>query len=325
MSESDSSRLTVAVVAREVEPPLRTLIERASDVEYLLGPDETALGPGLERAEALFLYDYASTVVRRLLLLMPRLRWAHVGAAGVDAICSPELVGSEVVLTNSRGLFSEAVAEFAITLVAAHAKLLHLFLDQQRRRVWQVQLIQDLAGATVGVIGLGDIGRQVVGKARGLGMRSLGLRSQPAADDPDVERVYGPDGLAELLAASDYVVIAAPLTDRTRGLIGAAQLALMKPDAVLINVGRGGIVDETALDRALREGRLRGAALDVFAREPLPQDSPLWDAPNCYVTPHLAGDFPGWKERTVDFFLDNLERFRRGEPLLNVVDKRRGY
>jgi phosphoglycerate dehydrogenase-like enzyme len=208
----------------------------------------------------------------------------------------------------------------------ALSRRLHFFVKAQAERRWERRgRLGELEGATLGVIGVGAIGAKLAEKARGVGMRVLGLRRDPARACPNVEHMFGPDGLHALLAQADWVAITAALTPETQGLFGAAELAAMKPGAYLINIGRGAIVDEQALIAALRDGGIGGAGLDVFEHEPLPDDSPLWTLKNVIVTPHFAGATPHYAERVTDIFVDNLARYRRGEPLRNVVDKARAY
>lgn len=261
-----------------------------------------------------------------------RLRWIHLTAAGVGAALFPALIESDVTLTNARGLHAPAMAEHAIGMMLAFARKLHLARDAQRERRWiQSELLtepppfRDLAGSTLALVGLGHVGRAVATSARALGLHVIAVRRHPGASSDPAHEQWPPERLGEALARADWVVLAAPLTDATRALIGARELARMKPDAVLINLGRGALVDEPALVAALREGRPGGAGLDVTAEEPLPEASPLWSMPNVIVTPHVSGLAPRLWERAVDQFAGNLRAFLDGRPLENVVDKRAGY
>jgi len=218
------------------------------------------------------------------------------------------------VLTNARGVFSEILGEFAIAAVLFFAKGLRRMVRSQEAGVWDQFDTVEVASQTMGVIGMGDIGKAVARRAEAMGMHVVGLR-----------RADGPERRRDLLARSDYVVLSAPLTPETRGIVGEAELRAMKPTAILINVGRGPLVDEAALVAALREKRIRGAALDVFDEEPLPAGHPFYALDNVLLSPHSADHTPDWKQRTMRLFLDNFERYRKGEPLLNVVEKRRGY
>jgi phosphoglycerate dehydrogenase-like enzyme len=261
-----------------------------------------------------------------------RLRWIHSTAAGVEGLLSPALVESDVTLTCSRGLHAESMAEHTVGVMLAFARQLHHSRDAQAARRWSQHEQWDarpgfasLAGSTVGIVGFGHIGRAIGEKARALGMHVLAVRRTPAADPAPAHEQFGLDGLDTLLERSDWVVLAAPHTRESASMIGAAQLARMRPGARLVNVGRGALVDETALIAALQEKRLAGAALDVMAAEPLAADSPLWDMPEVIVTPHVSGIAPRYWERAMDVFAANLERWLAGEPLRGVVDKRAGY
>ena len=257
----------------------------------------------------------------------PDLPWFHSRSAGLDTVLVPELVASPAILTTGRGAFSSSLVEFVIASLLFFVKDLRRLVKSQEAGAWDPFDMEMLQGRTLGIVGYGDIGRAAAERVRALGMRVLALRRRPeqSGADPLVDEVLPPERLNELMARADDVLVAAPLTPATRGLVDAAALAAMKPDAVLVNVGRGAVVEEAALVAALREGRIRGAALDVFETEPLPADHPFWSLPNVLLSPHCADNVPGWIEDAMHLFLRNLERFRRGETLLNVADKSRGY
>ncbi len=261
-----------------------------------------------------------------------RLRWAHTGSAGVGAALYPEMLGSDVILTNSAGVMGPPIAETVIAMALYFARGFDLALATTRRREWAKEAIyeptspvRELGGAMLGIVGYGGVGREVGARARALGMRVLATKRTPAPAPEGVELLFGDEGLRRLLADSDVVVLTVPGTRETKALIGREQLALMKREAVLINIARGSIVDEPALIEALQGGRLRGAGLDVFAKEPLPPDSPLWDLPNVLITPHVSAVSPRYWPREVELIVENLRRYLDGRPLLNVVDKTRGY
>ena len=258
-----------------------------------------------------------------------QLRWVHSPTAGVGAMLFPEMRASEVRLTNSRGMNARAVAEHVIALLFALARRLPEAFEAQRTGRWIQETLSGLPtlqGRTVGIVGLGAIGARLAEMAAGLGMRVIATRRDPRAGRPEgIDEVLPASGLSRLLAESDVVVIAAPLTDETRELIGAAELAVMKPTAWLINVSRGKLIREKDLVDALAAGRLAGAGLDVFEHEPLAVDSPLWRMPHVIVTPHVAGFQDDYWEAAINLFAENLRRFRVGWPLLNVVDKEAGY
>jgi len=258
---------------------------------------------------------------------MKELRWVHSVAAGVDHILFPAFAESEVVLTNGRGAFKRSLAEFVIAGALYFAKDLPRLQRQQREAVWAPYEMEELAGKTLGIVGYGEIGRATATLAKAFGMEVLASRRRPTlfASDSNVDELLPPGRLGDLLRRSDYVVIATPLTPQTRRLIGPTELALLKPTAVLMNVGRGPVIDEAALVATLRARRIRGAVLDVCETEPLPTDSPLYGLDNLLLSPHTADRVPGWLEAAVEVFVDNVGRWSRGEPLVNVVDKAAGY
>jgi phosphoglycerate dehydrogenase-like enzyme len=230
-------------------------------------------------------------------------------------------------VTNGRGAYSPALAEFVVGALLFFAKDFRRLVAQQEAGIWQTFDSERLEGRTVGIVGYGDIGRAAASRLKPLGTKVLALRRRPelSAGDPLVDDFLPPERLLDLVARSDDVVVAMPLTPEARGFVGRQALAAMKRTAVLVNVGRGPVVDEAALAEALEAGRIRGAALDVFETEPLPAASPLWRLPNVLLSPHCADHVPGWVDEAMRVFLRQLDRFRRGEPLLDVVDKTRGY
>ncbi len=258
----------------------------------------------------------------------PRLRWVQSGGAGVEEFLTPEFVASPVVLTNAAGVYAVPIADHVMAFLLHFSRRFGDLLRKQMRREWAEWgefAADELAGKTLGIVGLGAIGAEVARRARAFGMRVIATRRRPDLPAEHADEVRGPDGLPWLLAESDFVALCSALTPETRALIGAEELGLMKPTSYLINIGRGGLVDEAALVRALEEGAVAGAGLDVFEKEPLPADSPLWDMPNVMITPHDSGSSPRSGERLMDLFCENLRRYIAGEPLLNVVDKARGY
>lgn len=269
---------------------------------------------------------FGAAAIARLVREAPTLRWLQSHGVGVDGLLNPEVIESDLILTNGATLHTVPMAETVMALLLAATKRLPEHAWDQKERRWGRLPKQELRGSTVGIIGLGRIGTEVARLCAAFGARVVGLRrSPPAAPPTGVERVYGTAGLDTLLGESDYVVLALALNPTSRGLLGARELGLMKPSAVLLNVARGDVVDEAALTDALRERRLAFACLDTFQTEPLPADSPLYDLPNVFITPHNSASSPHMEERVIELFLDNLGRLVRGEPLLNVVDKRRGY
>ncbi len=253
------------------------------------------------------------------------LRWIHTISTGVNHVLFPFLVESDIVLTNARGVYDVSVAEMVLAYMLAVVKELPAFQRFQAEHHWKKAFLQEMDGLTVGIVGFGGIGRRVSQMARTFGMRILATkRHLESASEPGVT-ILPADRLCDLMTQSDFVVVAVPLTEQTRHLIDARALAHAKPGAWLINVARGSVVDETALVRALQEGPLGGACLDVFEEEPLPGESALWDLPNVIITPHTSGLSPRLYERSADLFVENLRRYVTGELLRNVVDKAAGY
>ena len=261
------------------------------------------------------------------------LRWIHSPAAAVHQLIFPELVNSDIALTNSRKVHGPVVAEHVIAQIFALAKLLPAAVRFQQKHIWAQELMwrghprpREIAGATLGLVGLGSIGREVARRGASLGMRVIAVREHPEKAKPEaVSQVFAVSELDELLAQSEYVVLAAPLTAETRNLIDAQRLSRMKPDACLINVSRGPLIDHAALADALRESRIGGAALDVFPSEPLEPESPLWEIENLLITPHTAAVTEKLWERHYTLIHENLRRYLAHEPLLAMVDKSKGY
>jgi phosphoglycerate dehydrogenase-like enzyme len=258
------------------------------------------------------------------------LRWIQSPSAGVNYLQDlPQLVASDIVLTNTSGAHGPSIGEHTFALLFALTRRIPQSLEAQRQRHWgKAELYRtsrEVRGLTMGIIGYGAIGRAVAQRARGFDMNVLAVDPHPIAAAPFVSETWAMDRLPDLLSQSDVVVVAAPLTSESYHLIDAAALARMKPDAYLIVVSRGGIVDETALIDALENGRLAGAGLDVTEIEPLPAESPLWDVPNLVITPHIAGDSSEKERRCIEILRENLLRYANGEALVNVIDKQRGY
>ncbi len=253
------------------------------------------------------------------------LKWIHSTAAGVDQLLYPEIGERGIILTASMGIHHQLVEHIFAFLLALERRL-HVAMRLQFQRKWdRTHTVGDeLAGKTLGILGLGTIGQQLVRKAQAFDMKVIGTKRTPTPI-PGVDRVLPPDGLPQVLRESDAVVVALPLTPQTRGLIGERELQMMKPTAWFINVGRGPIVHEAALVQALRAGRIAGAALDVFEHEPVRSDSPLYELENVILTPHVSGASPRYMDRAVPLFCENLARYLRGAPLRNLVDPERGY
>ncbi|MBA2634438.1 MAG: D-2-hydroxyacid dehydrogenase [Chloroflexi bacterium] len=285
--------------------------------------DETAF----DAAEVLLVGSVPASVLDHIVSRSPRLRWIHSASAGVDRVTTPAVRERGLLVTNARGVFSRPIAEYVVMMSLAIARRLPQLLELQRERTWQPLRGRELAELTIGIVGYGSIGVELAGLLRPFGCRILATRRHPerGAGDASHVELLGLDDLGEVLRESHIVVVAAPLTDETAGLIGAEQLAEMREDAWLINIARGRLVDETALRRALSSGWIGGAVLDVFGEEPLPPDSPLYDTPNLVITPHTSWASDRVAERTVDLFTENLRAYRAGEPMRNLVDVEAGY
>ena len=305
---------TVLVLADPTDPLLAMLKALPENTRIAVGDRVEAFANAAPEADVILNWDGSRELLQQVWRMAPRVRWVHSRSAGLDDLLFPELAESPVPLTNARGVFSEILGEFAIGAVLLFAKGFRRMVRSQEAGLWDQFDTVAVAGQTMGVIGFGDIGKAAARRAEAMGMHVLPLR-----------RGAGQQGKLDLLARSDYVLLSAPLTPETRGIVGAAELRAMRPGAVLINVGRGPLVDETALIAALREKRIGGAALDVFDQEPLPAGHAFYTLDNLLLSPHSADHTADWKQRAMQMFLDNFERYRKGEPLRNVVDKSRGY
>lgn len=255
----------------------------------------------------------------------PGLRWVQSTGAGVERFLTPDFVASPIMLTNARGVYAIPIADQVMAFVLYFSRGLNRLVRNQLARRWDHPPVDELTGRTLGIVGIGGIGEEVARRAKGFDMRVVAVRRRPSFSSAYAEEVRGADQLPWLLAESDYVALCSALTPQTRHLIGADELAQMKPTAYLINIGRGGLIDEAALAAALREEKIAGAGLDVFEKEPLPPESPLWEMENVLITPHNAGNSPRSHERMMELFCENLRRYLAREPLMNLVDKRAGY
>jgi phosphoglycerate dehydrogenase-like enzyme len=313
-----------ALVIHEATPLLRRLLRGELPVD----PDvvrRAEADAAAQLAECEVLIGWAR-FPERALQWAPRLRWILATSAGVDKL--PAAVAARVLLTNGNGLGAEPIAEHVIGGLLMLARGAPQYLRQQTEHRWERSFqAREIAGMTMGVIGMGAIGRAVARRSRALGLRVIGVRRSAGERGPDAQAdvVCPPEDLPYVLAESDVIVLATPLTPETRGLISAPQLAAMRSGAYLINIARGPVVDEPALVEALRNGQVGGAALDVFATEPLPAESPLWDLPNLIITPHVAASSDRSRERIQELVCENLRRYIGGEPLRNMVDLSRGY
>ncbi|WP_369169610.1 D-2-hydroxyacid dehydrogenase [Streptomyces sp. R28] len=307
---------TLLVLDTDPLPRLGRLTGRAR-VEHA---DESTLAERLPHADVLLVWDFASHAVRHAWPgAGPRPRWVHTASAGVDHLMCPELTASDTVVTNARGVFDQPIAEYVAALVLAMAKDLPRTLELQRSREWRHREGQRVAGSRACVVGSGPIGRTIARTLKALDITTALVGRTPRTG------IHGPDDLDRLIARADWVIAAAPLTEQTYGMFDARRFGVMQPAARFINVGRGQLVVEDALAEALAKRWIAGAALDVFEHEPLTADSPLWGLPGLIVSPHMSGDTIGWRDELGAQFVELYERWEAGRPLLNVVDKQRGY
>jgi phosphoglycerate dehydrogenase-like enzyme len=322
-----ADNITVLVLADPAAPALRKLDAIGDGVDLKIAKTTEALGDAVADARVLFNWTGSKPDVRRILESAPRLEWIHAMYAGLDRSLFPELVASPVPLTNGSGVFSQSLGEFVMLGILYFAKDVIRMNRAKAEHRWDVYDKVEIRKQTVGIVAHGDIGRAVSSRAKSLSMRVLAQRrnSAPRAGDEFVDRVYGVDGLHAMLPECDYVVVTAPLTPETTGMIGKREFELMKPTAVILNVGRGPVIDEAAMLEALKTTRIRGAALDVFDVEPLPADSPFWDLDNVLLSSHSADHVDGWVEDAVMFFVEQFSRWRNGEALKNIVNKHAGY
>jgi phosphoglycerate dehydrogenase-like enzyme len=319
---------TVLVLANPTEPQLAKLEKLPRDTSIAAGLTVEALERAAPEATVILSWAFSRDLLQKALTMSPRVRWVHTRAAGIDKLLFPELVASGAVLTNGSGVFSASLGEWVLGAILYFAKDFRRLVRSQMEGRWNPFNVTELSGQTVGIVGYGDIGRAVATRVRHMGMRVLGMtRRGPLLynADPLVNQIFAPADRIQMIEQCDYIVVAAPLTPETRGLIGEAEFAVMKPSAVILNIGRGPVIDEAALIRALQQRRIKGAALDVFDCEPLPQGHPLYLLDNVLLSPHCADHTATWLDDAMDFFLANFERYRKGEPLLNVVDKEKGY
>jgi len=311
-------------------PAMKSLVlldELPDEVRIAVGLEQAAYANLVSEANILVINTDDQALIANAFASAPHLKWIHSLMAGLEKKLIPEIRASSIPMTNARGVYKESLGEFVITCCLYFAKDIRRMVEQQRAGQWQPFNVEEIAGKTMGILGYGEIGRAAARRARALGMKVIGVRRHPdrSAGDPYVERTVSFTERKAVIAESDYVVIAAPNTPDTRNLVSREELAAMKESAVLINVGRGLVVDEDALVEMLREKRIRGAGLDVFQQEPLPAGHPFFSLENVLLSPHCADNTPTWLDDSMRFFLENYKRFHAGEPLENLVNKELGY
>jgi phosphoglycerate dehydrogenase-like enzyme len=312
----------VLVLSGADDPQLRML----AGLPHVVMSSPDALPAEAKNAEVILHWFGSRDLLRTAFLASPSVRWVHSRSAGLDSILFPELVESAVPLTNGTGVFSQSLGEFALAVILYFAKDFRRMLRNQKAGLWEKFDVEEIAGQTVGIVGYGDIGRAVASRVHAMGMKVLALKRHPPADpDPFVAQFFKPDELAVMLAQCDYVVVAAPLTPETRHMISDAAFAAMRPNAVVINIGRGPVIDQKALMRALTDEKIKGAGLDVFEEEPLPPGDPIYRFENVLISPHCADQTKEWLNQAMQFFISQYECFCNGQPLKNIVDKHLGY
>jgi len=337
---AESKRANLLVVASPASPELEVLKRLPSTVNVV------ATGQTLKDFHALTPEQWASidvllncgvgalagkkTDIQEFWPLLSGLKWMHSASAGLEHLLFPELVQSPVVLTNAKGVYSHSLAEYTLMAAKWFAMDMPRLLKDKQAAKWAPFDVEELRGKTLGIIGYGDIGRACGRLARAFKMRVVALRrrtelSEEEKASKELDHIYPPPSLNTLMAVSDYVVAATPYTEQTHKLVSASAIAAMKPTGVFINVGRGKCVDEEALIAALQQGKIRGAALDVFYTEPLPADSPLWGLDNVLMSPHCADRTKEFQFESLEFFLRNMDSYLSGEPLQNICDKNSGY
>lgn len=319
---------TILVLANPAAPQLAILRQKLGDVSIVVGDCAEALEEAAARATVLFNWSSPLSLFKKVFAMCPHLLWVHSRSVGLERTLFPELAESVVPLTNGAGVFSASLGEFALGAILYFAKDFRRMIRNQMAGVWESFDVSWVAGQTLGIIGYGDIGRAIASRARAMGMIVLAVRrhaSTSQSADSLAQKIYPPDRLLEMIPQCDYVAVATPLNAETRGMIGEAEFAAMKASAVVINVGRGPVINEEAMLSALSNGRLKGAALDVFDREPLPAGHPFYKFENVLLSPHCADHTPDWLDNAMRFFIEQYERYRKGEALLNVVDKSLGY
>lgn len=319
---------TILVLADPNEPQLAALESLRADANIIAGKSAESFAAAAKDATVILHWSGSLALLKRVFGMCPNVRWVHSRSAGLDKTLFPELIESPVPLTNGSGVFSPPLAEFVLGAILYFAKDFRRMIRNQMASVWEAFDVTPIKGQTVGIVGYGDIGRAIAVIVRPLGMPVLAVKrhvgpSQGA--DPLVEQMYGPDRRIEMIRRCDYIVVAAPLTSETHGMIAEPEFAAMKPTAVVINVGRGPVIDEKAMVNALSQQRIKGAALDVFDHEPLPEGHPFYKLENVLLSPHCADHTPDWLDLAMQFFIAQFKRFEKSEPLMNVVDKKLGY
>jgi phosphoglycerate dehydrogenase-like enzyme len=317
-----SSQSTVLVLSHEDDPQLSML----KDLPHIVGGKAEDFAAAYNDPVVILAWSAPKAVLREVFLKCKDVRWVHSRSAGLDSVLFPELVESKVPLTNGSGVFSPSLGEFTLAAILYFAKDFRRMIRNQAAGVWDQFDVEEIDTQTVGIVGYGDIGEAVAQRVHAMGMTVLALKRHPPERlDPLIDRFYKTEELLTMLPQCDYVVSCLPLTPETHHMIGEKEFAAMKPTAVVINVGRGPVIDEAAMVKALTEKRIKGAGLDVFEKEPLPPGDPMYKLENVLLSPHCADHTKEWLNRAMRFFVQQYHRFGVGDPLDNVVNKRLGY
>ncbi|CUS98112.1 D-2-hydroxyacid dehydrogenase [Candidatus Kryptobacter tengchongensis] len=312
------------IITHKIRPSLvEKIISQIGDkADIVFDPDKKEIDKVIEDVEIIF-GDFERNHAR----LAKNLRWVHLGYAGVDMILYPEIVNSDVIVTCSKGIHQHHMTEFLFGMILTLTRRFDKIYNVQKLKIWDKQVAKEfvsLRGKTMGILGLGNIGRQIAKVSKAFEMYVIGMK-RTKANVEYVDEVITKEEMQYLLENSDFIVVVLPLTEETFHLIGEREFEMMSKKPYFFNIGRGAVVDEKALIDALKNGKIRGAGLDVFENEPLPKDSPLWEMENVLITPHIAGLFPNYWEEPVNLFIENFKRYIDGKNLMNVVDKVVGY
>ncbi len=313
---------TILAVTQDDDPQLKLL----QGLPHIIGRDVSAFQSVINDPVVILSWSGKRKVMQEIFTQCKKILWVHSRSAGLDSLLFPELVDSPVPLTNGSGVFSPSLGEFSLAAILYFAKDFRRMIRNQVAGVWEQFDVEEISGQTVGIVGYGDIGRAVATRVRPMGIKVLATKRHPPKEaDPLVDEFYKTEDLKTMIARCDYVVSCLPLTPETHHMISDAEFAVMKPSAVIINVGRGPVIDQAAMVRALTEKRIKGAGLDVFEQEPLPAGDPMYQLENVLLSPHCADHTADWLDQAMQFFLAQYQAFNHGEPLKNVVNKHLGY
>ncbi|HUQ91341.1 MAG TPA: D-2-hydroxyacid dehydrogenase [Bryobacteraceae bacterium] len=317
---------TVWILNHPAAPYLRVLDQLPESAHLITGASEEAFA-NAPNPDVVAVGIGQGKLLQTLWPRVAAAKWLHSFTAGLESVLFPDLVESPIRMSNAKGVYGRSLGEFAIAAALYFAKDFRRMVSSQEAGRWDPFDVEELTGKTFGIVGYGGIGREAARRAKAMGMRVIAIRRHPSQSEGDalLDQVFPPGAIGDMLALCDYVLVAAPNTPDTRGLIGASELARMKPSAVLINVGRGPVIVEPDLIEVLTGGKIKGAALDVFDAEPLPEGHAFYRLENVLLSPHCADHTPGWLEESIQFFVDNFHRFQEGAPLQNLVNKKLGY